>query len=560
MSNVTGMIQKILWNKGPNRVYFEGFAYIPGVDIERSNKIKKSLIISDGNKKFFVPIDNKMSGEITEAYGLEEFNYDYAGFKGFIDLGFINDMKPISAGEWKIGLYVNTGDEEIEFEIPYKDDSLPVVQNKVLQEKNTRNFYDVELTLNSENQIVLKVESFQKTTAEVMKAEIQSNPLYVQTKDYLKKKKQKLSNNVMQMAYQSYLRRDVIENRVTFLSDSRTDFSGNFEFVYKELQERGGYEIKSLLKPSIKAKRSFKEKLEFLEYLATSKYILLDDYYPQIYKYKIKDEIEVIQLWHATGAFKTFGFSRMGKKGGPSVRSKNHRNYTKAIVSSSSIKKHYAEAFGISEDKVIATGVPRTDIFFDEEYKASKMAELYEKYPILKEKKVIMFAPTFRGNGQNTAHYNFEQLDLDLMKEKLGDEYMVIMKLHPFIKEIPNWEEEYQDFILDLSHEREINDLLFISDILITDYSSVCFEYALLNRPMIFFAYDLEKYIASRDFYYPYEAFVPGPIVKTCDELVDVIQNQDFNQEKLEKFRTKFFDHLDGKSTERVVDLLKIEK
>ena len=169
-----------------------------------------------------------------------------------------------------------------------------------------------------------------------------------------------------------------------------------------------------------------------------------------------------------------------------------------------------------------------------------------------------MFAPTFRGNGQNTAHYNFDKLDLRLMKERLGNEYVLVMKLHPFIKDLPVLGEEYKDFVLDLSHEREINDLLLVSDILITDYSSVCFEYALLNRPMIFFVYDLEGYIASRDFYYPYEAFVPGPIVRTSEELVNVITNEAFEVEKLEKFRDKFFDHLDGKSTERVVDLLKI--
>ncbi len=91
---------------------------------------------------------------------------------------------------------------------------------------------------------------------------------------------------------------------------------------------------------------------------------------------------------------------------------------------------------------------------------------------------------------------------------------------------------------------------------LITDYSSVCFEYSLLNRPMIFFAYDLDEYIASRDFYYPYESFVPGPIAKTTDDIVNIIEEDNFEREKLNNFRTKFFDHFDGKSTKRVVDML----
>ena len=101
-----------------------------------------------------------------------------------------------------------------------------------------------------------------------------------------------------------------------------------------------------------------------------------------------------------------------------------------------------------------------------------------------------------------------------------------------------------------------INDLLFVTDILITDYSSVCFEASLLNKPMIFFAYDLEEYIASRDFYYPYESFVPGPIARSTGEILEIIQNDNFDIEKLQEFKNTFFDHFDGKSTERVVDQL----
>ena len=346
-----------------------------------------------------------------------------------------------------------------------------------------------------------------------------------------------------------------------FLSDSRVDFTGNFQFIHDELQKRGGYEIKSMLKQSITAKRSLREMISFVNYIATSKYVLLDDYYPQIYKYDIRDGVEVIQLWHATGAFKTFGFSRIGKKGGPKVKSKNHRNYTKAIVSSENIRLHYAEAFGISEERIISTGVPRTDIFFDEEYKQNKINEIYTKYPQLKDKKVIMFAPTFRGNGQKSATYDFDVFEIEKLYEALKEDYIIISKLHPFIKKHMEIPEGCEDFVIDLSEEREINDLLFITDILITDYSSVCFEYSLLNKPMIFFAYDLDDYIASRDFYYPYESFVPGPIAKTTDEIVDIIKENRFEVEKLEKFRNTFFDHFDGKSTQRVVDtLLKLDK
>ena len=158
------------------------------------------------------------------------------------------------------------------------------------------------------------------------------------------------------------------------------------------------------------------------------------------------------------------------------------------------------------------------------------------------------------------GYYKFDELDISKMKNLLGEEYVVAMKLHQFISNSPKWEDKYSDFIIDLSNEKEITDLFFIADILITDYSSVVFEYSLLNKPMLFFAYDLEQYIADRDFYYPYESFVPGPIVKNTDELINVIRSNSFDMDKVKEFREKFFDHFEGKSTQRVIDMLFNEK
>lgn len=553
MSKLICCLEDIEVNGKEGIIQLVGYAFFDKVEASNSKDIKKSLFIIKDKKKYYIPLDNMKRSDISSSFDKGYYNYDYCGFIGIIDVSYIDNMSVLDIGNWNLGLYVNVNG--IEDECLLQGSSLlsdKISNLSAIYFPKQKRLISLQ---NNYNQIFIN---------SVLKNKKPTQAITFDNRDYLKFEEgvgSYLVNIVLQVVYNFIKLFKIKKNSVTFLSDSRIDMSGNFEFINRRLVEIGEYNIRYLLKPSISAKKSIKEKLMFLYYISTSKYLILDDYYPQIYKYKIKDEIEVIQLWHATGAFKTFGFSRMGKKGGPNVRSKNHRNYTKAIVSSSSIKKHYAEAFGISEDKVIATGVPRTDIFFDERYKEKKVNELYEKYPLLRDKKVIMFAPTFRGNGQKTAHYDFEQLDLELMYEQLSDEYVMIMKLHPFIKNIPTLEEKYKNFIVDLSHEREINDLLFISDLLITDYSSVCFEYALLNRPMIFFAYDLEDYIASRDFYYPYETFVPGPIVKTSKEIVEVINKQQYNQEKLDQFRAKFFDHLDGKSTQRVVDrLLKLEK
>src|SRR5699024_12824925 len=130
---------------------------------------------------------------------------------------------------------------------------------------------------------------------------------------------------------------------------------------------------------------------------------------------------DLLQVWHSVGSFTTFGFSRTGRQGGPSPKSIKHRNYTKARVSSEGVREHYAEGFGIPVDRVYPTRVPRSDIFFDEEYKKHVRKTLYNKFPFLKGKKVILFAPTFRGNGQASAYFPFHVLDFKQIYENLGD-------------------------------------------------------------------------------------------------------------------------------------------
>lgn len=344
------------------------------------------------------------------------------------------------------------------------------------------------------------------------------------------------------------------DDYVLFLSSSRDSLTGNFQFVHEEIKKRKKYSINCVLKSSLKERYSLKQKIRLLYLISISKYIYLDDFYPMIYALKLRKGTELIQLWHAMGAYKRVGYSRMNKVGGPKSDSLTHKNYTGTIVSSESIRKNYAEAFGISIDKVHALGIPRTDIFFDKKYESAIREELYNKYPSLKDKKVILFAPTFRGNGQKTAYYNFDWFDLNKFKEEFKNDYVCIFKLHPFIKNVPDYDFENDDFYLDLSGEREINDLLFVTDILITDYSSVIFEYSFFKKPVVFYMPDLDDYKNSRDFYYPLEYYTYGPIAKSFKNLIKCIKEEKTDNEKIKKFNEMFCSSCDGKSTKRVVD------
>ncbi len=348
----------------------------------------------------------------------------------------------------------------------------------------------------------------------------------------------------------------VKQNRIVFISNRRSDLTGNFQFVYDILKSDKSLDIRFVLDDRGIKTMSFTNVARYGRYLATSKIILVDDYAGLIYRIHRRKGTTMMQLWHACGAFKTFGYSRLGKKGGQAQNSRGHRNYDYAIVSSQEISKFYSEGFGLSLEKSVATGIPRTDVFFNASYKKILQESFYKNRPHLRDKKILLFAPTFRGNGKMSGFYPVDKFDVVKLYEELGKEYAIVIKHHPFVKDRNEIPAEYKDYIIDMSDSSELNDLLFVTDLLVTDYSSVIFEAALLDIPMLFYAYDLQRYIATRGFYYEYDKFVPGKIVYSFSQVVEAVKHNDFEQEKILPFKTRFFDHLDGKSSQRTVDLI----
>lgn len=508
-----------------------------------------------------VPLDNyplyKINARSSEV--AESYKETLSGFKGTIDLATIDLGKPLLAGDYRIF---------VSFE--QLDDANDLIKyEKVLPLFNSRQFLDnsiwtTRLAYHSPTFVVKYslIASFDKysKTLTFKNTVLQSydpRKLAMDDKNKEHPKVRGVKNRLFQFLYALFCVLPVKKNKVVFASDSREELNGNFFFVYEELLRREmKLDIKFVFSSSIDQKKSIGELIGRAYHFASAKIILLDDFYPMIYPLTIRPNADLIQIWHAAGAFKTFGFSRLGRPGGPSPKSLNHRNYTKAAVSSEGVRGNYADGFGITEDKVHATGLPRADIFFDEEYKDYVRTRLYEKYPILKEKKVILFAPTFRGNGQSSAHYPFEHLKIHDLYKELGDDYVFLLKIHPFVKNKMTIPYEYSNFFIDFSDYREINDLLLVTDVLITDYSSVCFEFALLNKPMLFFAFDVEEYIATRDFYYDFFEFIPGPLLRTTEEIISTIKTGNFETEKIPPFVKYFFDDTLGKASQNVVDQL----
>ena len=344
--------------------------------------------------------------------------------------------------------------------------------------------------------------------------------------------------------------------RILFATEARGQLQGNLESIYNRMAERDllkDFSIMMSFRKVAGGHGSAFSWVKLITYMAISDTILIDDYAPLLNWLTVKPKTKIIQVWHAGVGFKSVGFCRFGAKGSPVLKT-GHRKYAYAITGSTSLKHVYSEVFGIEEENVIPTGLPRIDELLDKEKVENFKKSFYEEYPEFLDKKMILFAPTFRGIGQKTAHYPYDRLSFEKIYEVCGNEYVFVFKMHPFIKKIPPIPESYSDRIKDLSSFPNINQLLQVTDILITDYSSVIYEYALLKRPMIFFAYDKKEYSVIRGFHNDFDTFAPGKICTSFDEVINAIKTEDFDVHKVDKFVDENFDYLDGHSSDRFID------
>lgn len=344
--------------------------------------------------------------------------------------------------------------------------------------------------------------------------------------------------------------------RILFASEMRPSIAGNLLSIRDRIAERGldaDYDIRYSFRTldTVTPESTATLAGEF----AAADIILVDDYFPLLNKVRLREDQKLIQVWHAGSGFKSVGYSRFGNYGSPRLTD-THRKYTFAICGSEHLVPVYAEVFGIPNESVIPTGLPRIDFFLDPIRSASAITEFAAEYPQFEGKKKILFAPTFRGVGARTAFYDYDRLDFERIYRLCGDDYVFLIRMHHFIADAPPIPEEFSDRIFDLSHYPDGNDLLHSIDLLITDYSSILYEFSLLDRPMVFFAYDRDLYAATRGFHRDYDEMAPGRVCLTFDELVRAIEERDYEQWKVARFREDNFDHIDTSSADRFIDQL----
>jgi CDP-glycerol glycerophosphotransferase (TagB/SpsB family) len=292
--------------------------------------------------------------------------------------------------------------------------------------------------------------------------------------------------------------------------------------------------------------------------LASARVFVVDDYFFPLYVVRPRPGTIRLQVWHAAGAFKRFGLSVLDRGFGADEdyarRVRIHTNYSLALVSAMAVAPHYAEAFGQPLELFTSRfGIPRTDLFFDERRQAAALDRIRARYGLPDGRRVILYAPTFRGTAVGEARDD-DLLDVGVMHRVLGDGTAVLLRLHPFVARRVSIPPDLRSFAIDASSDPDINELMLVSDLLVTDYSSAIYEFALLGRPILFLAPDDAAYRDERGFYLDFPADLPGPVHTTTLSLAEAIATGTFDLGRVRRFAAASFDVADGHATERLVD------
>lgn len=334
------------------------------------------------------------------------------------------------------------------------------------------------------------------------------------------------------------------KNKILFVSLESDVLEHEFKMIYERLAEKD-YDLHcSLTKFEMNAWGSLKyffTCIHLLFDINTSSLVILDYNNYVVSKFK-RNGVRVLQLWHASGAIKKFG--------NEINRDYLIKNYDYVIANAETFRQSYAQAFGVKTEQVIVTGIPETDCLYKQEYHKQNREKMLKKFPILEGKKVILYAPTFR--GRLITGFKDVYMNVDKVQELLGNDYVIMYKMHPLLR---NYEISQNPNII-CSNEEELYALFSVTDFLISDYSALIFDFSTLERPMLFFAPDVQTYKMETGFFLDYDKEMPGPICMSEEKIVEAIKNNDFDKETISKFNKKYHAYFDGESLNRVLRLI----
>ncbi|MCI9177670.1 MAG: hypothetical protein HFJ28_03685 [Clostridia bacterium] len=320
------------------------------------------------------------------------------------------------------------------------------------------------------------------------------------------------------------------KNKITFISRQADKASLDFRMLEIELKAQNEHckiimLCKTLQNGLLKKIGYCFHMLTQMYHIATSKVVILDSYCIPICILKQKKKLTVIQIWHALGSLKKFGYSTLNKKDGRDSKiaktMKMHQNYTYILTSSTASAFFFREAFNVKEEQMLIMNLPRVDFLQSQKAKHEIMQCFYEVYPEAKNgKENILYCPTKRKENNIPIETIAKQIPFE--------NYNLIIKLHDGTEIVYIEEQKIQKE----SHFSGM-ELLHIGDYIITDYSAICYEAAVSKKPIYFYTYDYEEYMKDRGIYIDYKKEMPGPISKDFKEIIKLIKEKQYDIRKI---------------------------
>lgn len=337
------------------------------------------------------------------------------------------------------------------------------------------------------------------------------------------------------------------QNKITMLSRQSNNVNLDFRLLKAYLEKNEELEIQVLCKM---IPENLTEKIKYcfgiindMYHIATSKVCIIDGYNIPISALKHKKGLEVIQIWHALGAIKKFGYQALDKGEGSNKKvakiMRMHANYALVTCASKATSEFYAEAFGTDRNNIKVLGMPRIDYILGKEIKEKKEKILKEN-PKLKEKKNIVYVPTFRKG---------KKIDLsDLIQSVDETKYNLIIKLHPLD------ETEIDDKYVIKKYSS--TDLINVADYVITDYSAMAFEAAILEKPLFFYLYDIDEYEEGRGLNINLQKEMRSSTSSKIEDIISTIENDAYNYEELTRFKNRYIETIDTNNTKRIAEYI----
>ncbi|NBH20212.1 CDP-glycerol glycerophosphotransferase family protein [Clostridiaceae bacterium] len=345
--------------------------------------------------------------------------------------------------------------------------------------------------------------------------------------------------------YLLYKHRPVQKKRVIFADAHHENLPFSMQAMHQTIADMG-FEVIDYFYDYGKMNKASQiySMIKFMKLYATAKYVFLCDYYLPASACRKKSETILIQLWHCGGMIKKMGFDTSDDI--PSFYKLNpHKNYDLMTVSSSNCVPFFTSALHLSKGIVQATGISRSDIYFNTSFIEECRNNFFQLYPEACQKKIVLWTPTFRGNASNPFLVGKE--DIEKLQQQLGPEWILLIKVHPYI------ERQNKISNCEISSEK----LLPVIDVLITDYSTILFDYLIYQKPFVLFAPDYDTYKKQRGFCIDYHS-LPGLVITEGDKLALAVKHA-FHNKKLQELKECYDTYMgkcDGQSTQRILSLI----